>query len=109
MTDQAALALEAARRLRLSPAFRGLTSGEQATVGRDLERIERALAGPPRGRYGGDPYSIAQATPDDLQRDLGGTGGPSAPQSSGSPQRAAAAPPPAPAPAPAKNPLADMK
>lgn len=107
MTEHAALALEAARRLRLSSAFRGLTSGEQATVGRDLERIERALAVRPPGRYGGDPYAIAQATPDDLQRDLGGTGGSPAPQASGSPQRAPAAPPPA--PAPAKNPLADMK
>lgn len=109
MTEHAALALEAARRLRHSTAFRGLTSGEQATVGRDLERIERALAGQPRARYGGDPYSIAQATPDDLQRDLGGSG-PSAPPGSGNQQRAVTQTPPAPAaPAPAKNPLADIK
>jgi hypothetical protein len=112
MTDPAALALDAARRLRHSSAFHGLTRGEQATVGRDLERIERALTGPQRGHYGGDPYAIAQATPDDLQRDLGGPGGgsPASPGSGGR-SSAAAAPPsaPPPAPAPAKNPLADMK
>jgi hypothetical protein len=104
MTDHAALALEAARRLRHSSAFRGLTSSEQATVGRDLERIERSLAGP--RRYGGDPYSIAQATPDDLQRDLAG-GGPPASSTGGAQPKVA--PPPPPPPAPAKNPLADMK
>jgi len=102
MTDHAALAREAARRLRQSSAFRGLASGEQAAVGRDLERIERALATP---RYGGDPYAIAQATPADLQRDLAGPGAPPASSSGNAPAPAPAAPPPA----PAKNPLADMK
>lgn len=100
MTDHAALAREAANRLRHSSAFRGLTSGEQAAVGRDLERIERALATP---RYGGDPYALAQATPADLQRDLAGGGRAPAPSNAPAP---APAPPPA---APAKNPLADMK
>ncbi|TMQ08134.1 MAG: hypothetical protein E6J90_41425 [Deltaproteobacteria bacterium] len=112
MTDHAALALEAARRLRHSAAFRGLTRGEQETLGRDLVQIERALAGPQRDRYGGDPYAIAQATPGDLQRDLAGSSGgaPARSSSGGQPGAApAVAPPAAPPPAPAKNPLADMK
>ena len=110
MNDPAALAIEAARRLRSSPAFRGLTRDEQRTVGRDLENIERALA-PKRvaTRYGGDPYAIAQATPNDLQRDLGnapsGSGGPPSPSSSSS---SPAPPPPAPPPAPPRSPIADM-
>ena len=113
MTDQAALAVEAARRLRQSAAFRSLSQAEQASLGRDLENIERALAKPARKAYG-DPYSIAQATPDDLQSDLAGGGGGStspAPSSSSSSAPPASAPPAssAPAPAPAKNPLADMK
>jgi hypothetical protein len=118
MTATRDQALEATRRLRASPAFRGLSSIEQAALGRDLERIERALGGPlpaapvalPVGRprrYGGDPYAIAAATPDDLQRDLAGPGGGAQGQPAHTGQAPAAAP--APAPPPAKNPLADMK
>lgn len=105
MTQPRDQALEATRRLRASSAFRGLSGGEQAALGRDLDRIERALAGP--RRYGGDPYAIAAATPDDLQRELAGPPSGSAPpaRSPGAPTAAA----PAPAPPPAKNPLADMK
>ncbi|HSS00699.1 MAG TPA: hypothetical protein VLM79_26750, partial [Kofleriaceae bacterium] len=111
MTQTRDQALDATRRLRASAAFRGLSSVEQASLGRDLERIERALGAEPapvlpiaRRRYGGDPYAIAAATPEDLQRDLAGPGGAQAPARTGQ------APPPAPAPAPPpKNPLADMK
>ena len=107
MTQARDQALEATRRLRASPAFRGLSGGEQAALGRDLERIERALAA--QRRYGGDPYAIAAATPDDLQRDLAGPDSGSPPQQArgGNPAPAPAAP--APAPPPGKNPLADMK
>ncbi len=105
MTQPRDQALEATRRLRASPAFRGLSGGEQAALGRDLDRIERALAGP--RRYGGDPYAIAAATPEDLQRELAGGGGPA-------PQNRPGAAPPAPSAPPAqppaaRNPLADMK
>src|SRR5438874_1790837 len=91
MTATRDQALEATRRLRTSSAFRGLSAVEQASFGRDLERIERALEGRALGsaqlaaapaqlpasrprRYGGDPYAIAAATPEDLQRDLSGPG-----------------------------------
>jgi hypothetical protein len=121
MTATRDQALEATRRLRTSSAFRGLSAVEQASFGRDLERIERALGGTaaaptlapaplaarPR-RYGGDPYAIAAATPEDLQRDLSGPGGGSQSQPVRTGQAPAAAAP-APAPPPAKNPLADMK
>jgi hypothetical protein len=93
MDERAKLALEAARRLRQSPAFRGLGAEEQHAFGRDLGRIEDTLRGSARST---DPNALVQATPADLQRDLGGpqTGGgggaPAAPP-------AAAAAPPAPA------------
>ena len=105
-----ALALDATRRLRASAAFRGLQPGEQARFGADLDRIERALGATPAsapqgaGAYGGrygDPYAIAQATPADLQRDLGGSR-PTAPQAG------AAAPPAPPAPAPARKTVFDQ-
>jgi hypothetical protein len=96
MNERAELALRATRRLRESSAFRGLTGPERERFGADLDRIERALGGaPPRtaaARYG-DPYAIAQATPADLQRDLGGFNrSPSAPTSSGAAPAAPAAP-----------------
>lgn len=96
MNEKTQLALGATRRLRESAAFRGLAGSERDRLGADLDRIERALGGAtPRlvdARYG-DPYAIAQATPADLQRDLGGLGrSPSAP---GRPGAAPAAPPPA--------------
>lgn len=121
MTDQARLALEATRRLRQSIASRGLTGTEQVALGRDLERIEHALAGaraattttttrsPTPARYGGDPYSVGLATPADLQRDLAGQGpgggAPSPRPASGASPATSASPAPA---APPKNPLADM-
>jgi hypothetical protein len=97
-----ALALDATRRLRASAAFRDLSPGEQARLGADLDRIERALGAPPaprpaaaRGPTYGDPYAIAHATPADLQRDLGGGARRSAPGPGAAPPQAAAAPPPA--------------
>jgi hypothetical protein len=96
MNEKTQLALGATRRLRESAAFGGLTGSERERLGADLDRIERALGGAaPRLVHtrDGDPYAIAQATPADLQRDLGGPGrSPSAP---GRPVVAPAAPPPA--------------
>lgn len=107
MTDPAALALEATRRLRDGAAARGLPLPEQRALAADLDRIERVLRGLPvhadrghradRGhavhsggaRYG-DPYALAQATPADLQRDLAGpSGGAPPPARAGSPPAAA--------------------
>lgn len=93
-------ALEATRRLRASAAFRSLSGGEQATLGKDLERIERALLG--SRRHGRDPYAIATATPADFQRELAG-GGAAQPAGPAGP-----APAPAPAQAPA-NPVAEIR
>jgi hypothetical protein len=93
MSEKTQLALGATRRLRDSAAFRGLTGQERDRMGADLDRIERALGATPR--YG-DPYAIAQATPADLQRDLGGPGrSPTPTNRPGGPP--AAAPPAAPA------------
>lgn len=96
MNEKTQLALGATRRLRDSAAFRGLTGAERDRLGADLDRIERALGGAtlrPVGPHYGDPYALAQATPADLQRDLGGPG-----RSTPAPSRpgdAPAAPPPA--------------
>src|SRR5512139_2904006 len=96
MNEQTALALAATRRLRDSAAFRGLSRTEQSTLGGDLDRIERALGVTASTRRFGDPYAIAQATPADLQRDLGRG------QSGGAPPAPSSAPPP-PAPTGAKR------
>jgi hypothetical protein len=102
-----ALALDATRRLRGSAAFRGLQPGEQARLGADLDRIERALGGVPApaprpaptprtaAAYG-DPYAIAQATPADLQRELAGGPSQPAPRGGAAPAPAAPAAPAAP-------------
>jgi hypothetical protein len=97
MEDRTKVALEATRRLRESPAFRGLSGAEQATLGGDLARIEQALrpapAPPPRRPSAvpsGDPYAFSLATPADLQRELAGPGSASG--------RGEPAPPPAPPP-----------
>jgi hypothetical protein len=96
MIEKTQLALGATRRLRDSAAFRGLSGAERDHLGADLDRIERALGGAtpgPVGAHYGDPYAIAQATPADLQRDLGGPArSPSVP---GRPGGAPAASPPA--------------
>jgi len=96
MNEKTQLALGATRRLRDSAAFRGLTGPERDRLGADLDRIERALGGAtlrPVGPSYGDPYALAQATPGDLQRDLGGPSrAPSGPRAPGD---APAAPPPA--------------
>jgi hypothetical protein len=99
MNEKAQLALGATRRLRESAAFRGLTGSERDRLGADLDRIERALgsaASPAFGASYGDPYAIAQATPADLQRDLGGLG--RSPMAASPAGGAPAAPPPAPLP-----------
>lgn len=96
MNERTQLALVATHRLRESAAFRGLNGAERDRVGADLDRIERALGSatlrPVAARYG-DPYAIAQATPGDLQRDLGGAS--RSPSTPGRPGAAPAAPPPA--------------
>lgn len=87
MNEKAVLALSATRRLRDSAAFRGLTGQERDRIGADLDRIERALDGTnARPHYGSprDPYAVAQATPADLQRDLGGQARPQSSSRSGS-------------------------
>jgi hypothetical protein len=105
-----ALALDATRRLRTSPAFRGLSPDEQARLAADLDRIERALGAQPAPRIGAvhaqtapaaarhrDPYAIAHATPADFQRDF--AGGPRSPATQpGGPSGAPPAPPEPPAP-----------
>jgi hypothetical protein len=106
-----ALALDATRRLRTSPAFRGLSSDEQARLAADLDRIDRALgAEQPAPRIGAavhahgataaarhrDPYAIAHATPADFQRDL--AGGPRSPATQPGGSGAPPAPPEPPAP-----------
>lgn len=63
--DPRPIALEATRRIRHSAGMRHLPVAEKAALDRDLDRLERAL------RNEHDPYSLAQATPADLQRDLG--------------------------------------
>jgi hypothetical protein len=76
VNEKTQLALGATRRLRESAAFHGLSSPERDRVGADLDRIERALGGAtprPVAAHYSDPYAVAQATPGDLQRDLGGT------------------------------------
>jgi hypothetical protein len=92
MEDRTRLALEASRQLRQSAAFRGLGAAEQEALGRDLGRIERTLAGGRRA----DPYSLAQATPADLQRDLAGSGGIGSARGDPAAPPAPAAPPPRP-------------
>ncbi len=104
MNEKTQLALGATRRLRDCAAFRGLDGPERARVGADLDRIERALGGATQrlvdARYG-DPYAIAQATPGDLQRDLGGLG--RSPSSTGRPGGAPVATPPAAPATPARK------
>jgi hypothetical protein len=102
-------ALEATRRLREHAARRGLSSAEQASLGADLDRIEAALGGAAAPAWGSggalatgrraaarDPYALAQATPADLNRELGGGARPSSSSSAGG--TSAAAPPPPTAP-----------
>src|SRR5688500_11870330 len=105
MTDRTGLALAATRRLRASAAFRGLSSAEQARLGGDLDRIERALgATPPAARYG-DPYALTQATPADFDRErsLGPGGYPGAYPGSAPARQPAAPAPAAPAAPPRPN------
>lgn len=76
MNDPAALALAAARTLRASPGYASLSSKERATLDRDLQRIENALAqaSPAARRVADDPYAVVLETPADLNRPLGGNG-----------------------------------
>lgn len=88
MADAKGLALEAARRVRLSRGYAGLGASERRVLDRDLSRIEDALA-----ENDADPYATSLGSPvEEFQRQLAGGAQPSqtAPQ---------AAPPPPPMPA----------
>jgi hypothetical protein len=103
MTDPRSIVRAATLGLRRSRGYRSLSVPERASLDRDLQRIDDALAGRrPGNGYAGrgveDPYALPMETPADL-RGPGGFG-PGAPQDQPTPANGRP-PPPAPPRAPA--------
>jgi len=101
MADRVALALEAFRQLQSGSAYRGLSTPERSALDQHIGRITRTLRGQGSAQaLAADPYARLLATPDDLQRQIDGSGGPAAAGSGGGASAAPPAPPPGPPPAP---------
>jgi hypothetical protein len=96
MTDRAQLALAAARALRASNGYAGLSPHERVELDGHLRRLEQTLGAHAHGATLADPFAVPLETPADLQRSFG----PPSPSASAAPRTVAAPPGPPPAPAP---------